>query len=199
MIARWLPALFLLIFIGLGVGWRAWLQWGRFGSTGVVLFRSGRWIQHLREASLLAVVLLLSVEVIAAGMAPARIAPLVDLGPVGFTLGCLLGAGGLALMVRAQLEMGASWRIGIDERSRPGLVTHGLYRWTRNPIYLAMFLCLAGLLLLLPTWITLAALLGGIVGVRQQVREEEAHLLRAYGDEYRAYAARVARFVPGIG
>jgi hypothetical protein len=46
----------------------------------VVLFRSGRGIQHLREASLLAVVLPLAVEVITADVAPARIAPLVDLG-----------------------------------------------------------------------------------------------------------------------
>lgn len=192
---HWLPAIYVLIFVGVGFGWRSWLQWRRFGSTGVVLFRSGRGIQHLREAAFVAVVTLLAVESIRAGLAPARTA---DVGPAAFALGCLLAGSGLALMLRAQLEMGASWRIGVDERSRPGLVVHGLYRWTRNPIYLAMFLALAGLVLLLPSWLTLLALVGTILGVRQQVREEEAYLLRTYGDEYRAYAARVARFVPGI-
>lgn len=199
MIARWLPAVFMLVFVGVGFGWRTWLQWRRYGHSGVVLFRSGRWVQHLREASLFAVAVLLVVEVTTAGVAPervARLAPLADLGRIGFALGCLLAGGGLALMLRAQLEMGAAWRIGVDEQSRAGLVTHGLYRWTRNPIYLAMFLALAGLVLLLPTWITLLALVGAIVAVRQQVREEEAHLLRVYGDEFRRYMERVGRFVP---
>ena len=60
----------------------------------------------------------------------------------------------------------------------------------------AMFLALAGLLLLLPTPLTLVALIGAVFAVRQQVREEESYLLRVYGDEFRRYAARVGRFFP---
>lgn len=195
--ANWIPALFLTLFLLVGFGWRSWLQWRRFGHTGLVLFRSGRWAQHLREAVLFAVPLLLAVEAIRAGLSGP---PLVR-GPLAagaFLLGCVLALGGLLLMVRAQLEMGASWRVGVDERSRPGLVTHGLYQWTRNPIYLAMFLAFAGLALLLPTWLTLMSLLAAVVGVRTQVREEEVYLLRTYGDEYRRYLAGVGRFVPRI-
>ncbi|MBX3026210.1 isoprenylcysteine carboxylmethyltransferase family protein [bacterium] len=201
MIANWTPAVFLGLFLALGFGWRSWLQWRRFGHTGLVLFRSGRWSQHLREAALFALPVLLGIEVTRAGLAPgeiARIEALAALGGIGFALGCVLAFGGLWLMVRAQLEMGASWRVGVDDTSRPGLVTHGLYRWTRNPIYLAMFLALAGLVLLLPTWLTLLTLVGAIVAVRSQVREEEAYLLRAYGDAYRAYTARVGRFLPRL-
>lgn len=202
MIVNWVPAIFLALFVGVGFGWRIWLQWRRFGHSGLALFRSGRLAQHLRETSLFAVALLLGFQVVAAGAAPdrvARLAPLAAFGGFGYGLGYLLAFGGLALMVRAQLEMGASWRIGVDERSRPGLVTHGLYARTRNPIYLAMFLAFAGLVLLLPTWTTFGALIGALLAVRQQVREEEAYLLRTYGDEFRRYAARVGRFVPGLG
>lgn len=202
MIAHWLPAVFLALFVGIGFGWRIWLQWRRFGHTGLAVFRSGRWSQHLREASLFAVSLLLGFQVLEAGLAPervSRLAPIAALGHFGFALGAVLAFGGLVLMVRAQLEMGASWRIGVDEGSRPGLVTHGLYRWTRNPIYLAMFLAFGGLTLMLPTWITLIAFVGTLIGVQRQVREEEAYLLRTYGDEFRHYASRVGRFVPGLG
>jgi protein-S-isoprenylcysteine O-methyltransferase Ste14 len=202
MIVNWIPALFLALFVSVGFGWRMWLQRRRFGHSGLVLFRSGRWAQHLREASLFAVAILLGVQVVAAGVAPQhvrRLAPIAALGGVGYALGLLCAFGGLALMVCAQLDMGASWRIGVDEGSRPGLVTHGLYRWSRNPIYLAMVLAFAGLMLLLPTWITLIALVGTVIGVRRQVREEEGYLLRTYGDEFRRYAARVGRFVPGLG
>ena len=36
-------------------------------------------------------------------------------------------------------------------------------------------------------------------GFRFQVAEEEAYLVRTYGDSFRAYAARVGRFLPGLG
>ncbi|HSP97580.1 MAG TPA: hypothetical protein VL049_10100, partial [Candidatus Dormibacteraeota bacterium] len=85
-------------------------------------------------------------------------------------------------------------RIGVDQNSRPGLITHRLSRWTRNPICLAMFVAFSGFLLMTPRWLTLPALLGSAIAVRSQVREEYAYLLRTYGDEFRRYAASAASF-----
>ena len=58
---------------------------------------------------------------------------------------------------------------------------------------------LAGLVVLLPTALSLAVLAVSIAGVRAQVLEEEDYLLRVYGDDYRNYVGRVGRFLPGIG
>jgi protein-S-isoprenylcysteine O-methyltransferase Ste14 len=102
-------------------------------------------------------------------------------------------------MVMAQLHLGGSWQIGIEEGTGPGLVTGGVFCFCRNPIFLGMSLSIAGLAVLLPIWLSVAVLLGSLVCVRSQVLEEEAYLLRAYGDEYRAYARRVGRFLPGKG
>jgi protein-S-isoprenylcysteine O-methyltransferase Ste14 len=102
------------------------------------------------------------------------------------------------VLIAAQAQMGAAWRIGIDERSTP-LVTHGLYRLVRNPIYTAMTLVLAGVLLVAPSPWTLAAALAVTVGLMAQTRLEEQHLASLHGPTYRAYAARVGRFFPGIG
>jgi protein-S-isoprenylcysteine O-methyltransferase Ste14 len=101
--------------------------------------------------------------------------------------------------VIAQLHLGASWRDGIEEGARPGLVTGGLYRYSRNPIFLALLVFLAGYTLLLPTLLSALMLAGAYVGVRQQIAAEEAYLARAYGAEYREYARRVGRLVPGLG
>lgn len=60
----------------------------------------------------------------------------------------------------AQLNLGASWRIGIEESSNPGLVTSGFYRFCRNPIFFAILIMLAGYTLLLPTRLSLALLVG---------------------------------------
>jgi len=66
-------------------------------------------------------------------------------------LGAALMLGGIALLVAAQLDLGAAWRIGIEGGARPGLVTGGLYRFCRNPIFLALLLTVAGCALTLPT------------------------------------------------
>ena len=114
--------------------------------------------------------------------------------------GLVLFGLGLALTVLAQAAMGASWRIGVDPSERTGLVTDGLFGIVRNPIYSGMIPAIAGLAILSPTVLSLAGVLSVAVGIEIQVRAvEEPHLLRSHGDAYAAYAARVGRFVPGLG
>ncbi|TMA99002.1 MAG: isoprenylcysteine carboxylmethyltransferase family protein [Deltaproteobacteria bacterium] len=203
MVASALPLIAVLVFYGLGFGWRTWVQLRRYGSSGIVLFRSGRPGQHLREALFVVLAVALLAEAALAAVAPRRLPGLVPLAPATAAVlratGTVMVLGATALMLAAQLDLGASWRVGIDEGARPGLVTGGLYRYSRNPIYVAMLTALLGFALLLPSWISLGLLIGAGLGIRRHVRDEEAYLARTYGEEYRRYAARVGRFVPGVG
>ncbi len=203
MVASALPLIAVLVFYGLGFGWRTWVQLRRYGSSGIVLFRSGRLGQHLREALFVVLAVALLAEAALAAVAPRRLPGLVPLAPATAAVlratGTVMVLGATALMLAAQLDLGASWRVGIDEGARPGLVTGGLYRYSRNPIYVAMLTALLGFALLLPSWISLGLLIGAGLGIRRHVRDEEAYLARTYGEEYRRYAARVGRFVPGVG
>ena len=203
MVASALPLIAVLVFYGLGFGWRTWVQLRRYGSSGIVLFRSGRPGQHLREALFVVLAVALLAEAALAAVAPRRLPGLVPLAPASAAVlratGTVMVLGATALMLAAQLDLGASWRVGIDEGARPGLVTGGLYRYSRNPIYVAMLTALLGFALLLPSWISLGLLIGAGLGIRRHVRDEEAYLARTYGEEYRRYAARVGRFVPGVG
>ena len=203
MVASALPLIAVLVFYGLGFGWRTWVQLRRYGSSGIVLFRSGRPGQHLREALFVVLAVALLAEAALAAVAPRRLPGLVPLAPATAAVlratGAVMVLGATALMLAAQLDLGASWRVGIDEGARPGLVTGGLYRYSRNPIYVAMLTALLGFALLLPSWISLGLLIGAGLGIRRHVRDEEAYLARTYGEEYRRYAARVGRFVPGVG
>jgi len=202
-VASALPLIAVLVFYGLGFGWRTWVQLRRYGSSGIVLFRSGRPGQHLREALFVVLTVALLAEAALAAVAPRRLPGLVPLAPATAAVlratGTVMVLGATALMLAAQLDLGASWRVGIDEGARPGLVTGGLYRYSRNPIYVAMLAALLGFALLLPSWISLGLLIGAGLGIRRHVRDEEAYLARTYGEEYRRYAARVGRFVPGVG
>lgn len=64
----------------------------------------------------------------------------------------------------------------------------------------ALLMCLAWFVLLVPNPVALAAACFTLFGIEAQVRGvEEPYLLEAHGDRYRRYAARVGRFVPGVG
>jgi len=122
----------------------------------------------------------------------------IALPPAFAAAGWGLVAASLAVLVTAQAQMGAAWRIGIDDRATP-LVTHGLYRLVPNPIYSAMDLVLAGAVLIAPSPWSLAAAVAVAIALALQTRLEERHLVALHGDRYRAYAARVGRFLPRVG
>jgi protein-S-isoprenylcysteine O-methyltransferase Ste14 len=121
-------------------------------------------------------------------------------GPAAHAAGIALFATGLAGTFYSQLAMGASWRVGVDESERTELVTGGPFRLVRNPIYAAMLPALLGLALLTPNALALAGFALVLLALELQVRVvEEPYLLRTHGHEYRRYAERVGRFVPGVG
>jgi protein-S-isoprenylcysteine O-methyltransferase Ste14 len=198
---RILPLVGILLLLGMVFVWRPWLQRRRHGTWGVVLFKGGP-AQKARDVLLLALpVLLLGQAVVAAGWPQALLAEADARATPGVrhALGAVLLLGGLAFQAAAMLDLGASWRIGIDLTSRPGLKTGGLYGFTRNPIFLALIAVLAGYALLVPTLLSAVMLLGACIAIRQQIAEEESYLERTYGEEYLGYARRVGRLLPGIG
>ena len=75
------------------------------------------------------------------------------------------------------------------------LVQHGLFKISRNPIFLGMRVMLIGFFLILPNAATFAILLLGEVLVQVQVRLEEAYLRQLHGMRYNAYRQRVRRWL----
>ena len=110
-------------------------------------------------------------------------------------LGWLLLHLSLLLILTAQFQMKKSWRIGIDEKNRSELVTDGLFRYSRNPIFLGMLTTMAGLFLVLPNALTLLAHVLTWVVLQIQVRLEEEFLLKMHGAGYRQYFEKTSRWV----
>jgi protein-S-isoprenylcysteine O-methyltransferase Ste14 len=107
---------------------------------------------------------------------------------------------GVALTVTAQSAMGDSWRVGVDESEHTTLRTSGPFRVVRNPIFSAMVVVAAGLTFVVANFIGLTGLFSLAVAVQLQVRlVEEPYLLTTHHGDYRDYASRVGRFVPGVG
>jgi cobalt-zinc-cadmium efflux system protein len=114
--------------------------------------------------------------------------------------GLVLAVVAVVASFAAQLAMGTSWRVGVDENERTTLVTTGPFAVVRNPVFTAGAGVLAGTALAVPNVIGLAGLAAVIVGLQVQVRRiEEPYLRRLHGDAYRTYAATTGRFLPWIG
>jgi protein-S-isoprenylcysteine O-methyltransferase Ste14 len=189
-----------IAFAVLALGGRIVLQLIRTGETGVSGISgsvgSVEWLGGTMFAA----------SLVAGGIAPLLqieevVLPVEALDATGLHIaGIALSVFGLAICVGAQLAMGASWRIGVDESERTELVTDGPFAVVRNPIYSGVIPLVAGLALLAPNAVSLAAFATLFISLEAQVRlVEEPHLLRAHESEYREYASRVGRFVPGLG
>lgn len=204
MVLRNLPLVGALLIPTIAIGVRPLVQYLRHGNFGVHLFRAGGAAQKVRD---LLLVLLIFALIAQAFVVARRGRPLpstlVAQGALYDFLqvaGAIVLLGGIALFAAAQLNLGASWRIGVDDSSKPGLVTGGLYALSRHPIFLGLLVAIAGYTAMVPTPLSLGLLIGAYVGFRAQAGVEEAYLARTYGEAaYRDYGRRVGRFVPWLG
>jgi len=110
-------------------------------------------------------------------------------------LGAALLGAALIWVLTAQIHMQKSWRIGIDEDVKTELVQTGLFKLSRNPIFLGMRVMLLGFFLIIPNAITLAILVAGELLVQTQVRLEEEFLAKIHGQTYLDYKKQVRRWI----
>ena len=110
-------------------------------------------------------------------------------------VGVALCASGLGLIIVTLIAFGSSFRVGIDMDRPYKLVTTGVFARTRNPIFIAYTMVLAGEFLILPHWLLLVYLLAGVLFLHRQILREEGYLASHYGSEYQAYRKQVPRYL----
>ncbi|HEY6771098.1 MAG TPA: isoprenylcysteine carboxylmethyltransferase family protein [Solirubrobacterales bacterium] len=195
-LAAWMLAGFVVLTLFVRVA----IQLRRTGKTGLIGLR--------RNAGLLDVLSgILFIGGMAMGIVSLQLVLQDSLEPIDaldtgalHVIGIVLAALGGTAVFLAQLGMGASWRIGVSDEERTALVTTGWFSLVRNPIYSAMIVGWTGFALLVPTWLAFGAVVVIAAGLELQVRAvEEPYLVRTHGEEYRGYASRVGRFLPGVG
>jgi protein-S-isoprenylcysteine O-methyltransferase Ste14 len=183
---------------GLAIGWRLWWQWRRTGSTGFKgvsgSIGSAEWFGGL--GFILGVLVTVAAPVLQlAGV----VAPVVRSSSIQLA-GIVIALVGITGTVYAQLVMGSSWRIGVDDSETTSLVRHGVFGLVRNPIYAAMFVFWLGSALIAPNIVVIVGYVLLAVSIELQVRlVEEPYLLKVHGGSYREYASTVGRFVPRTG
>ena len=121
------------------------------------------------------------------------------LRPIPFVAGVSLIALGLWLFHRSHADLGANWSITLEVRDKHQLVTRGVYRPLRHPMYLALILYSVGQALVLPNWVAGPSyLVVFVLLVALRLGPEERMMREEFGQEYDAYVARTKRLVPGV-
>lgn len=96
-------------------------------------------------------------------------------------------------------QLGRNWSITLEIREDHALVTEGLFRHIRHPMYSSFWLWALAQALLLPNW---AAGFAGLVSIAAlyygRVSREEAMMREAFGPQYDAYMGRTKRIIPWL-
>lgn len=187
---------FLVLFLG-----RAAQMYLTRGVRVFQLVRGKPWSEALLEALFLVTFPLWLLDVIGHAwpspfdVVPAALDPVLIDAVAARGLGAALQLVGVGLFAWSLTSFGTSWRVGVDQRAPGALVTHGVFAWSRNPIFLSMDLFLVGSFLLNGRLMMLLFAACAIVGFHRQILHEERFLGRHHGQPYESYRTRVRRYL----
>lgn len=148
-------------------------------------FASAKGVQRIAGSSF---ALSVAALLVAAALAPAN-------GTSLAILAAIVSLAGAAIVIVTQMQMGRAWRVGVREGDAPLFVSHGLFRYSRNPIFVGMVLVGLSAAIVSDTWWSWSALVLFVLSCIVQVRIEEAHLEASFGDAYRAFCRQVPRWL----
>jgi protein-S-isoprenylcysteine O-methyltransferase Ste14 len=121
------------------------------------------------------------------------------LHPIPLLTGALCLTLGLWLFHRSHADLGTNWSITLEVRERHQLVTHGVYRWVRHPMYLALLIYSLGQALVLPNWLAGASYgVAMVLLIALRMGPEERMMLEEFGKDYEAYMATTKRLIPSV-
>ena len=122
-----------------------------------------------------------------------------DFQPAQAWLGVVVAIAALVMFRLTHRALGRNWSLSLDVRENHHLITTGIYRKIRHPMYSAFWLWAVAQALLLPNLVAgFAGLIGFGVLFFGRVAREEQMMLETFGNEYREYMARTGRIMPRL-
>jgi protein-S-isoprenylcysteine O-methyltransferase Ste14 len=110
-------------------------------------------------------------------------------------VGAVSGWIGVLFFLLAVVAMQDNWRAGIDHSQKTELVTHGVYRISRNPAFVGFDLFYIGIVVMFPNVVLLAIVLVGLILFHLQILQEERYTRQTFGESYADYARKTRRYI----
>jgi protein-S-isoprenylcysteine O-methyltransferase Ste14 len=119
--------------------------------------------------------------------------------PAQAWLGVAVAIAALVMFRLTHKALGRNWSVSLEVRESHKLISDGVYRHLRHPMYTAFWLWAIAQALLLPNWFAgCAGLVGFGILFFGRVAKEEALMLESFGEDYRKYMSRTCRVIPWI-
>ena len=114
-------------------------------------------------------------------------------------IGAALWVAGLLLFWRSHADLGRNWSVTLELQHGHQLVSHGVYRRVRHPMYTSFLVLGAAQAVLLPNLVSgPAGLVATLVLCAVRVPREEAMLVACFGQQYRAYMQTTGSVLPQL-
>ncbi len=114
-------------------------------------------------------------------------------------IGVVLFAGAAVLLWKTHQDLGRNWTPTLGLREEHTLITEGIFKYIRHPMYSAHLLWAVALPLILTNWIAgFSFLVAQIPQYLLRIGEEESMMLDQFGEDYREYMDRTGRFLPKL-
>ncbi|MGO9931203.1 MAG: protein-S-isoprenylcysteine O-methyltransferase [Steroidobacteraceae bacterium] len=121
------------------------------------------------------------------------------LHPLAFAIGAVALCPGIWLFYRSHADLGKNWSVSLEIREDHQLITSGVYRLIRHPMYAAIFLLALAQTLLLSNWLAgPACLLALLLMFVLRIGREERMMLEKFGGAYTDYMNRTNRLIPHL-
>lgn len=109
-----------------------------------------------------------------------------------------LGVVGLVALVEVHRQLGRFWSAYLELQEGHQLITTGVYRRIRHPMYTVLFLLLFATAIVSANWLFMVLCAGRMLMFFERMRREEAMLIGQFGDDYRRYQQRTGLLLPRL-
>lgn len=116
--------------------------------------------------------------------------------PLQRAIGLSLFVVGLTIMIVGQITLWKNYSGFVVIKKGHKLITHGVYRFTRNPMYLGAIMVFAGLPVYAASVYGFLTMFLMLPIFLFRIRMEEKMLAEYFGDEYEAYRDATKRLIP---
>jgi protein-S-isoprenylcysteine O-methyltransferase Ste14 len=114
-------------------------------------------------------------------------------------LGVLLITAAVFVFWRSHADLGLNWSPSLEIREKHELITHGIYKVIRHPMYASQWLWVIAQPLLLQNWLAgFANLIIFALFYFLRVQAEEKMMQELFGDEYRDYMKKTGAVFPKL-
>lgn len=114
-------------------------------------------------------------------------------------LGVVIFITAIWLLWRSHVDLRLNWSPSVQIREEQNLITHGVFRYIRHPMYAAHWLWGFAQILLLQNWIAgFSLLVTFLPGYFVRIRQEEKLMLDFFDEEYASYMNGTGRIIPKL-